>query len=137
MVKYLIVMVLVGVQTKWLVQAQAEALRDPTMPPSQLGLMQADAMPVEKPKPVLQSVALGTTHKSAMISGQTVLLGQQFEGLTLVKLTATEAVLQAKNGHFEVLKMEYPVQKKTLDVAIQPDTKAKRHAVLHLANENK
>lgn len=136
MVKYLIVLgwMMSGVPSL----AQAELLRDPTMPPAKLGLMAADAEPTEKPAPVLQSVTLGTALKSAMINGNTVLLGQQFEGLTLVKLSAGEAVLHAPNGRLQRLKMDYQINKKPIDVRTQPQkTMTKRHAIMHATNESK
>ncbi len=136
MVKYLIVLgwMMVGVPSL----AQAELLRDPTMPPAKLGLMVAGAEPAEKPAPVLQSVTLGTAFKSAMINGNTVLLGQQFEGLTLVKLSAAEAVLRAPDGRLQRLKMDYQIDKKPISVRTPPQkTMKKRHAMLHAANESK
>lgn len=137
MAKYLTAILIVLVHASWMKLTYAEMLRDPTMPPARLGLVEADVMPVETPKPVLQSVALGTTHKSALINGETVLLGQQFEGLTLVKLTASEAFLQARNGQIEVLRMEFPIQKNAVGLQPRVDTKAHRQAVLHITSENK
>ena len=136
MVKYLIVLgwMMGGVPSL----AHAELLRDPTMPPAKLGLMAAGAEPAEKPAPVLQSVTLGTAFKSAMINGNTVLLGQQFEGLTLVKLSAAEAVLRAPDGRLQRLKMDYQIDKKPIGVRTPPQkTMKKRHAMLHAANESK
>jgi MSHA biogenesis protein MshK len=137
MVNHLTIACIFSMQMTLISLLHAEQLHDPTMPPASLGLVQADAMQMEKSKPILQSVAIGTTHKAALISGQTVLLGQQFEGLTLIKLTATEAVLQGKDKHLEVLKMEYPVQKKAISGLIKPAINAKRHAAWHAENEMK
>jgi len=123
--------------TAW--QVHAEVLHDPTRPPASLLSEAGDGVPQEKPKPVLQSVALGTTHKSALINGQTVMLGQQFEGLTLVKLSSTEATFKAKHGQLQVLRMEYPVQKNALGMAHIPvsEIKTKRDAAWQIAKENK
>lgn len=136
MVKYLIVLGwMMGFASSL---AQAELLRDPTMPPAKLGLMAVDAEPAAKPAPVLQSVTLGTTLKSAMINGNTVLLGQQFEGLTLVKLSAGEAVMRAPDGRLQRLKMDYQIDKKPIGARAQPSkTMTKRQAMLHAANESK
>jgi hypothetical protein len=91
--------------------ATAEVLRDPTMPAAQSGLMPASQLPEVAPPPMLQSITLGTTAKYAMINGNTVMLGQPYEQWVLVKLTASEAVLRAKDGSTKVLVMAYPVKK--------------------------
>lgn len=91
--------------------AMAEVLRDPTMPASQSGLVPASQLPEVAPPPMLQSITLGTTAKYAMINGNTVMLGQSYDQWVLVKLTANEAVLRAKDGTTKVLVMGYPVKK--------------------------
>jgi MSHA biogenesis protein MshK len=91
--------------------AMAEVLRDPTMPAAQSGLIPASQLPELAPPPMLQSITLGTTAKYAMINGNTVMLGQSYEQWVLVKLTASEAVLRAKDGSTKVLVMGYPVKK--------------------------
>lgn len=91
--------------------ATAEVLRDPTMPAAQSGLMPASQLPEVAPPPMLQSITLGTITKYAMINGNTVMLGQAYEQWVLVKLTASEAVLRAKDGSTKVLVMGYPVKK--------------------------
>lgn len=89
----------------------AETLRDPTMPASQSGLVPLSQLPEVAPPPMLQSITLGTNAKSAMINGKTVMLGQPYEQWVLVKLTANEAVLRAKDGSTKVLVMSYPFKK--------------------------
>ena len=91
--------------------AMAEVLRDPTMPAAQSGLIPASQLPEVAPPPMLQSITLGTTAKYAMINGKTVMLGQAYEQWVLVKLTASEAVLRAKDGSTNVLVMAYPIKK--------------------------
>lgn len=91
--------------------AMAEVLRDPTMPAAQSGLIPASQLPEVAPPPMLQSITLGTTAKYAMINGNTVMLGQSYEQWVLVNLTASEAVLRAKDGSTKVLVMGYPVKK--------------------------
>lgn len=88
----------------------AEVLRDPTLPPVQSGLVPADQL-VVTPPPMLQSITLGSTTKFAMINGQTVMLGGAYEDWTLVRLSANEAVLRAKDGKTKVLMMDYAMQK--------------------------
>jgi hypothetical protein len=139
MVKYLITGFLAMLLQMHLAFAREDILHDPTKPPAKLGLMTELETAEEKAPLVLQSVTLGTTMKSAMINGKTVLLGQQFEGLTLVKLSAGEAVLKGLDGQTQVLKMDYPFQKKTIDVLSKPvkSKTTKRHAMMQAANESK
>ncbi len=86
--------------------AGAETLPDPTRPP--FG-EETDSVPATIP--VLQSVMLSATRKAAMISGQTVVLGEKFGDARLVKLTAGEAVLRTGED-FLVLKLFPDVEKK-------------------------
>ncbi|OYY96029.1 MAG: hypothetical protein B7Y32_07630 [Methylophilales bacterium 16-45-7] len=60
---------------------------------------------------MLQSITLGSTAKYAMINGQTIMLGQAYQQWILIKLTANEAILRAKDGSTKVLVMGYPVKK--------------------------
>lgn len=92
--------------------AQATDLRDPTLPPAQIGLSTTDD--AVSAMPVLQSVVLGSQIKSAMISGQTVLLGKKYQDYVLVKLSANEATLRDVDGKLMVLKMDYLAIKKPL-----------------------
>lgn len=63
------------------------------------------------PLPVLQSVLLSATRKAAIISGQTVMLGEKFGTARLVKLTPSEAVLRTGDS-LQVLKLFPDVEKK-------------------------
>lgn len=96
----------------------AEVLRDPTMPPPQSGLLSAERLPTVAPPPMLQSITLGSTAKFAMINGQTVMLGGTYEDWTLIRLTANEAVLRAKDGKTKVLVMDYAIQKRSASAPI-------------------
>ena len=89
----ILLIVLAGSLT-WLPSAWAQQLRDPTQPPSLL--MQDSAAGGASSEPVLQSVFISPTRKAAIISGQTVKLGEKFNGSTLVKITESEVVL--RNG---------------------------------------
>lgn len=109
MAKHLIC--LVGFTVLFSAPLSAEVLRDPTLPPVQSGLIPAESLPTVAPAPMLQSITLGTTAKFAMINGQTVMLGSSYEGWTLIRLTASEAVLRAKDGKTKVLTMDYAMQK--------------------------
>lgn len=92
----------------------AEELRDPTMPPSQFITPRAGSSEVA-PAPVLQSVMLGTQQKAAMINGQFVALGKKYGQDVLVKISASEVVLQAADGSRKVLSMKYPLEKKLIE----------------------
>lgn len=94
---------------------QAENLPDPTRPPASLGPLppafgeEPDNTPA--PMPVLQSIILSPSRKAAIISGQTVVLGEKFGEARLVKLTESEAVLRTNDG-LQVLKLFPDVDKK-------------------------
>jgi hypothetical protein len=106
MVKYLMIWMMLALLIGMPV-AIAEVLRDPTMPASESGLVPVSQLPEVAPPPILQSITLGTTAKYAMINGNTVMLGQAYEQWVLVKLTANEAVLRAKDGSTKVLVMSF------------------------------
>lgn len=110
MAKYLMGMLILLGSSSALLQA-GEALRDPTLPPVQSGLVPAERLPVVAPPPVLQSITLGANVKSAMINGKTVVLGSHYEDWTLVQLSAHQAVLRAKDGKTITLAMDYGVHK--------------------------
>ncbi len=67
-------------------------LRDPTRPPEQVGQSGEAGAPSG---PILQSVLLSPTRKIAVISGQTVKLGEKFGDATLVRITESEVVLRS------------------------------------------
>jgi len=83
--------------------------------------------------PVLQSIILSATRKAAMISGQTVILGEKFGEARLVNLTPSEAVLRTGEG-LQVLKLFPDVEKKERlvpqDEDMKQSGKKKRGAVL-------
>ncbi|MFJ7566543.1 hypothetical protein ACIQW9_06240 [Herminiimonas sp. NPDC097707] len=86
----------------WLPSAWAQQLRDPTQPPSLL--MQDGAATSGSGETVLQSVFISPTRRAAIISGQTVRLGEKFNGSTLVKITESEVVLR-NGGELQTLKL--------------------------------
>ncbi len=91
--------------------AQADQLQDPTMPPvSDDG--QAISQATTVTRPVLQSITLSSPNKFAMISGEPVQLGQQYQQYTLTQLTANDAVLRDVGGQLLHLKMDFQIQKK-------------------------
>lgn len=135
MVKYLAHLCLVALTSHAYV-ADAEVLRDPTTPPMQLE--QPALYGSNFSGPVLQSVMLSPHHKAAMINGQYIKLGKKYEQSVLVRVTETEAVLQAEDGSKQVLKMEYPIQKKSMMTPLAAaNQKTRAKSTLQEANNKK
>ena len=84
--------------------AQAQALTDPTRPPS--ATSGSPAAQEEAPGTQLQSILLSSGRKVAVINGTMVPLGGMVGEARVVRITETEVVLK-KGGETEVLKM-YP-----------------------------
>jgi len=84
--------------------AQAQALTDPTRPPS--AASGSPAAQEEAPGTQLQSILLSSGRKVAVINGTMVPLGGMVGEARVVRITETEVVLK-KGGETEVLKM-YP-----------------------------
>jgi hypothetical protein len=71
-----------------------QGLSDPTKPPADFYTSAGSAQPGEGGGPlVLQSVLIYPDARSAIISGEHVLLGQRVGSLQLVKVAETEVVL--------------------------------------------
>lgn len=134
MAKYLIG--LLGLMGLFVAPLHAEVLRDPTLPPVQSGLVPAERLPTVAPAPVLQSITLGASTKFAMINGQTVMLGSTYEGWTLVRLTANEAVLRTKDGKTKVLAMDYAIQKQSVSAPAMKAPAARNKAAANTAIES-
>lgn len=75
-----------------------EALTDPTRPPASMIDGQGSAVAAVTTGPVLQSVLLSRTRKSAIISGERVDLGGLHGDARLVRLSEREAVLEGPEG---------------------------------------
>lgn len=74
--------------------AWCQGLSDPTKPPADFYQSAGPAQPGEGGGPlVLQSVLIYPDARSAIISGEHVLLGQRVGNLRLVKVAETEVVL--------------------------------------------
>ncbi len=86
-------------------------LPDPMRPPPALAA--ADGAAVDVALPVLQSVMLSPSRKMAIISGQTVALGDSYQGARLVKINESEVVL--RNGsEVQTLKLFPDLEKQPL-----------------------
>ncbi|MFA7239195.1 MAG: hypothetical protein WC091_03720 [Sulfuricellaceae bacterium] len=94
----------------------ADVLPDPTRPPDAFGGSVAtgaepETAPAPTPAPVLYSVLLSSTRNAAIISGQSVMLGEKFGAARLVKLSPGEAVLRTGDS-LQILKLFPEVEKK-------------------------
>lgn len=91
--------------------AHAAEMTDPTRPPASLGSEASRFGEAPSGEPELQSVLISPLRRIAVISGQTVALGEKFGEARVVKITETEVVL--RNGHdVQVLKMFPNVEKR-------------------------
>jgi MSHA biogenesis protein MshK len=108
----------------------AENLRDPTRPSNSL-LPAADAKAGDNAvtstsgAPVLQSVLVSPGRTVAIISGQTVKLGEQFGNARVIKITESEVVLRNGND-LQTLRL-FPNLEKRLsygETGIKPNSRA-------------
>ena len=85
--------------------ASAQLLNDPTRPPA--GINAPEAAQGEAARgPVLQSVKISRTEKSAIISGEMVKLGAKYGEARVIRISENEVALRSANG-IEILRM-YP-----------------------------
>ena len=90
--------------------ATAQALVDPTRPPP--GYASGDPeLGVPTGGPVLQSVMISPSGRSAIISGEVVRLGQKYREAVLVRVAENEVVLKGGDGT-QVLKLYPGVEKR-------------------------
>ena len=91
--------------------AFAESFVDPTRPPASLGIVEPGTASSKAPGPVLQSVLISKGRKVAVISGQTVRLGEKFGEARLVSITESEVVLKSGKD-VQTLKLFPDVEKR-------------------------
>lgn len=99
----------------------AENLPDPTRPPATAAdssTQQGNSMPIAGPE--LQSVLISPRRKVAIISGQSVMLGEKFGDARVIRITENEVVLR-DGQNVQVLKLFPGIQKK-----IRPGQRAGR-----------
>lgn len=97
--------------TGWPLFCISQVLNDPTRPPPGIYSNEA-AGSAAVSEPVLQSVMISPTERSAIIGGKTVKLGGTVGDARIIKITEGEVVLRSPSGT-ETLRM-YP------DVSIKP-----------------
>lgn len=85
---------LAGVLLLLALTSQAQALQDPTRPPNVSTMPVAEGKAAEPVGPQLQSVLLSPQRKVAVISGQSVRLGEKYGDARLVRLTDSAATLR-------------------------------------------
>lgn len=101
--------------------AGAQALSDPTRPPSSL-YTAAQAGPARAQGGlVLESVLISENFRSAIISGEHVMLGQKIGDLRLVRVGETEVVL-LEGGERKTLKLFPGVEKRPAGSGRRPDS---------------
>ena len=92
--------------------ASAQVMIDPTRPPRSAAAAQpGDAAGETPPAPILQSVMITPTRRSAIIGGERVELGGRYGDAQVVKITESEVVLRSA-ARTEVLRMYPEVDKK-------------------------
>ncbi len=93
-------------------------LPDPTRP-ANVSPDATDATENGQILPQLQSVLISPQRKVAVISGQTLHIGEKFAGATLIKITAHEVVL--KNGtELQKLKLYPDIEKRKSSATAKP-----------------
>lgn len=90
--------------------AMAQALTDPTRPPTQLAPEVPAVGGAASPAHRLQSVIISPTRKAAIINGIVVELGGKFGDAVLTKVAEDEVVL-SRDSSREVLKLFPAVEK--------------------------
>ena len=101
--------------------ALAEILKDPTQPPAAFSNPTSNENnPITGP--ILQSVMIGPQYHAAIINGQKIMLGGQYQNATLIKINEREVVLRNADRSTQTLLMDYAVIKKT-SPAMLPKTK--------------
>lgn len=76
-----------------------QSMSDPTRPPASFRSGQeAGFQPATPSGPVLQSVLVAPGRKVAIISGQTVSMGEKVGDARVVKITESEVTLSGSNG---------------------------------------
>jgi MSHA biogenesis protein MshK len=100
--------------------AAADNLPDPTRPPAIAGPAHSGsgAAPGAAAAPVLQSIMISPHRRMAIISGETVKLGEKFGDAQVVKITETEVVLRT-GKELQTLKLYPALEKRPASFPIQ------------------
>lgn len=87
----IVLLAVLGIASSW---ACAENLRDPTRPPASLGAPLAEGIAPQSSGPQLQSVLIGPGRAIAVISGQTVKVGDAVGSAKVVAIREGEVDLR-------------------------------------------
>lgn len=90
--------------TAWPLSGDAQVLNDPMRPPTAVYAAPGDKTAAAGP--LLQSVMITPSERSAIIGGERVKLGGKYGEARVIKITESEVVLRSAGG-IETLKM-YP-----------------------------
>ena len=90
----------------------ADNLSDPTRPPAE---SLEPGSPMIQSGPILQSVKISPSHRTAIISGQEVEVGGRYGDEKVVKISEGEVVLRGSEG-MQTLKLFPNVDKRTVPV---------------------
>lgn len=105
--------------------ACAENLPDPTRPPPELAASSSAADGAAVPTgPVLQSVQISPSSRSAIISGQRVVQGGIYGDARVVKISESEVVLKS-GSDYQTLKLFPGVEKRASKKAERKNTQRK------------
>jgi len=110
--------------------AMAQVMIDPTRPPP--GVYAPESAEKATGAPVLQSVMITPTARTAIIGGEEVKLGAKFGDARVIKITETEVVLRTTGGT-ETLKMYPGVEMK----AVQPPPQKAQQVIRKSSKANK
>jgi len=107
---------LVMLVAAFVLPAQAETLVDPTRPPPSVSPGDAHgANPAAQSGPVLQSILISPVRTVAIISGQTVRVGDRIGDAQVAKITENEVILRSGKG-LQTLKLFPSVEKRANSV---------------------
>ena len=110
----LAVISLAAVLAAWPLSGGAQIVNDPTRPPA--GTYSTDSGDSAAAAPVLQSVMITPTARTAIIGGETVKLGGMYGDARVVKITESGVVLRSATGT-ETLRMYPEVTMKPVEPA--------------------
>ena len=91
----------------------ADAMTDPTRPPASVAVAIEAQEATRVAPPVLQSVIIGKSGRSAIIDGERVEIGGTFRDAKVVRIAEDEVVLR-QGGVTQVLKMYPDVERKVV-----------------------
>jgi len=91
----------------------ADAMTDPTRPPASVVVAIEAQEATRVAPPVLQSVIIGKSGRSAIIDGERVEIGGTFRDAKVVRIAEDEVVLR-QGGVTQVLKMYPDVERKVV-----------------------